>query len=521
MISLQFKQLSFTHQTACEPLFKNISVHFSPGWTGIIGPNGSGKTTLLQMALGTLEPQDGYVLRKGLAVYCPQRTDDPPDRWIEFLHSSDAVATRFRRVLHIDIAWQFRWNSLSHGERKRVQIAVALWQEPDIFLVDEPTNHLDEEAVSMLQQAMEGFSGTGLLVSHDRTLLDSLCGECVFLEPPIIRCFVGGYSRSIQQLEGQDAGHALEREHLQKEHRRLHDIHQTRQEEARKADGKKSRRHLARHDSDGRAKIGLGIVTGKDGIAGQVARQVQGRIRQVQQKLDAMSVKKEYSMDFWLEGKASQRDALLRLNGGIIPLGDEKTLCFPDLIVGPADRIAIVGPNGSGKSLFVKHLVGELNLASEKLLYVPQEISLAETTHIMSELKKRPKKELGVVFSVISCLGSRPERLLQNDQASPGEVRKCLLALGIARECHLIIMDEPTNHLDLPSIRLLENALAGCPCGLLLVSHDTRFLETLVDKYWVIRCGQAENHLVAETRFRKEFPGDNSGNGCLDEKNLG
>ena len=103
---------------------------------------------------------------------------------------------------------------------------------------------------------------------------------------------------------------------------------------------------------------------------------------------------------------------------------------------------------------------------------------------------------MGTVFSIISCLGSRPERLLESDQASPGEIRKTLLALGIAREPYLIVMDEPTNHLDLVAIELLEKALAGCRCGLLLVSHDRRFLAALTNLTWRIECGGKVHRLM-------------------------
>jgi ATPase subunit of ABC transporter with duplicated ATPase domains len=89
-------------------------------------------------------------------------------------------------------------------------------------------------------------------------------------------------------------------------------------------------------------------------------------------------------------------------------------------------------------------------------------------------------------MNIVSRLGSRPQRLLETTEPSPGEVRKLLLALGITRAPHLIIMDEPTNHLDLPSIQCLEAALRECPCGLVLVSHDQYFLDRLTTIRWHI-----------------------------------
>jgi ATPase subunit of ABC transporter with duplicated ATPase domains len=87
---------------------------------------------------------------------------------------------------------------------------------------------------------------------------------------------------------------------------------------------------------------------------------------------------------------------------------------------------------------------------------------------------------------IISSLGSDPKKLLESVTPSPGETRKLLLALGVMREPHIILMDEPTNHMDLPSIECLEQALKDCPCAMLLISHDESFLEKLTTIKWKI-----------------------------------
>ena len=89
-------------------------------------------------------------------------------------------------------------------------------------------------------------------------------------------------------------------------------------------------------------------------------------------------------------------------------------------------------------------------------------------------------------MTIVSRLGSRPEKLLGSDEPSPGETRKLLLATGMTFSPHIIIMDEPTNHMDLPSIECLEQALKDCPCSLLLVSHDRYFLNRLTGRQWNI-----------------------------------
>jgi macrolide transport system ATP-binding/permease protein len=139
----------------------------------------------------------------------------------------------------------------------------------------------------------------------------------------------------------------------------------------------------------------------------------------------------------------------------------------------------------------VRHLLAHLALPPGRLTYVPQEIDLSATGEILSRARGLPGDRLGHAMMVVSRLGSRPERLLDSDEPSPGEIRKLLLAIHIAQEPHLIVMDEPTNHMDLPSIESLEAALADCPCALVLVSHDEPFLERLTRRRWSITAADA------------------------------
>ena len=127
---------------------------------------------------------------------------------------------------------------------------------------------------------------------------------------------------------------------------------------------------------------------------------------------------------------------------------------------------------------------------------MPQEVDARMARAILDEARTLPRQQLGHVMNLVSRVGSRPERLLESRQPSPGELRKLLLALGMARSPHLIVMDEPTNHLDLPSIDALEKALADCPCGLLMVSHDQRFLGRLTEQSWHIEGDEEGNSLI-------------------------
>ena len=227
-------------------------------------------------------------------------------------------------------------------------------------------------------------------------------------------------------------------------------------------------------------------MTGKDAVDGRRLRQIEGRLKQARRKQERLKVKKTYRMGIWLDGSVSKRATLFRIPTGSIPLGGNRELRFNDLMMRPTDRIALTGPNGAGKSTLVRHIMRSLNIPEERVTYLPQEIDLQASSAIVAKARRLPKDVLGHTMTVVSRLGSRPHRLLETAEPSPGETRKLLLAVGIAQATHLIILDEPTNHLDLPSIECLEDALAEVPCGLLLVSHDVRFLRRLTRTRWEV-----------------------------------
>lgn len=481
---LAFHHVTFTHNGAISPLLEDMSAHFPQGWTGIVGPNGAGKTTVLHLAAGDLSPQYGTIRRPERMVFCPQRTDDAPALLPQFLAEMDADACVLRGRLRVGEDWTERWSTLSHGERKRAQIAVALWQQPDVLLIDEPTNHIDLAARALLAEALTAFHGIGLLVSHDRELLDLLCSQCLFLDPPQADMRPGGYTNAANEARREEESLLAERKMVKHQLGRISAESQRRHAEAAGADRKKSKRKLARGDSDGRAKLDRVRVSGKDGQAGRFANQLDGRVAQTQERLSSLEVKKRYTANFWLEGSTSPRDRLFTIPGGTLDLDGARRLVFPELTMFRHDRIAITGANGLGKSTLIRHILDHLTVPDEHLIYLPQEIDLARTREIMASVQQLSHEQLGLAMTVVSGLGSRPERLLQHLDASPGELRKVLLALGVIRRPHLIIMDEPTNHLDLPAIESLEHELNDCPCGLLLVSHDLRFLSRITQTRW-------------------------------------
>ncbi len=433
------------------------------------------------------------------AIYCQQRTDHVPDHLYHLISSMNGEAFGIKGRLGVEDDWIERWTTLSHGERKRAQIAVAIWRKPQVLAVDEPTNHLDTEAQDLLFEALSAFGGVGMLVSHDRRLLDDLCHQCLFVDPPDGILRRGNYSHGLLQAERDVMTVQKQRLQIKQDFSRLKREAAKRRNAASQAHRKRSKRGLASKDHDARGKINLARVTGKDGIDGKRFNQLGGRLSQVRMKMDKIKVKKTYKLGIWMSGAKSRRDTLFHLRAGSLSLGADRWLHFPDLSMKPDDRIALTGLNGSGKSTLIGYIMQSLKLPENHVTYIPQEIDIHASQEVMARARDLPTEKLGQMMTVVSCLGSRPHRLLESVEPSPGEIRKILLATGITNVPHLIVMDEPTNHLDLPSIECLEQALVECPCGLHLVSHDRRFLDALTHKRWHIsKDSRMKGNLILE-----------------------
>jgi ATPase subunit of ABC transporter with duplicated ATPase domains len=481
---LSFTSVYFSYPSSVDPVLRDISVEFHSRWTGITGDNGAGKSTFLMLAAGLLEPQSGKVVGSG-GIYCPQRTDELPGSWEDFFYSGDGEAGRIMSRLGIESGWPYRWESLSHGERKRLQLGLALWREPELLALDEPTNHLDGEARALISGALESYSGTGLLVSHDRALLDRLCGSCFFLRQGKGILRPGGVSQGLAEEERE----ALEARRLKKrlavERNRLAVEADSRRRTVEGSGGRLSKKQIDAKDSDSRGKINLARLSGKDRTGADQYKRMENRLARLDEKIETVSVPSRRKQGITLEGADAKMDRLCLIPAGTIPLGGGRSLIFPELLIRPGDRIALTGPNGAGKSTLARHILSRLS-RNAAVLYIPQEISAESGGELLKTMEQETERDRGEILSRFSRLGSDPRLLLQSRQPSPGEVRKLLIARGVFVNPAIIIMDEPTNHLDLSSIRLLEETLAEVSCALLLVSHDEAFLSALTSREWAI-----------------------------------
>jgi len=489
-VNLRFIDVSFSYNTTSENIVSALSIHFGRGWTGIVGPNGAGKTTIARLATGILLPTRGNI--SGLnslssAVYCEQGVEDLPGHAHDFLNSADNRSGELRSLLGIQYDWPERWSSLSHGERKRFQTGISLWLEPEILALDEPTNHLDSFAGDLILGALKIYKGTGILISHDRELLDSLCSSTLFVRPGSIVMRPGGVTAGLEQEKIEEKGRAHEHELAVSEFMRVkRSLQSLKQKESNKR-GSLSKKNIDRHDHDAKGKIDLARLTGKDKIGARKVKLLENRTDLLKENAESKYFKRRRVDGFTYTGEKFRGDRIALIPSMRISMGESRCLEIPELNILPADRIGITGNNGAGKSTLLRHIRSMLKLPEEKFICINQEVTGEEWLSANAEIKKLSGIDKGELLSVVHRLGSEPERILETPMPSPGEIRKLILGLGLLKIPSLIMMDEPTNHMDMPSIQCLEDALSEFDGAVIIISHDWRFINRLTDIEWHLK----------------------------------
>lgn len=489
--------LVFEHD-ACPVFPTPLRLDLDAGWTGLVGPNGAGKTTLLKLIAGELRPAAGalrFEPERAIVRVVPQSVEDPAP--VEaFADDWSKLACRLRDRLELDDGALWRWPELSPGERKRWQIAAALAGEPEVLLCDEPGNHLDARARRLLSAALREFGGVGILVSHDRALLDELCARTLMLEPGgRARLRPGGYSEATAEAE-------REREHLRDRHaqaradeRRL--ARQLADARRRQVATERSRRSSSRkrdhrdHDASSSArKHRADHAAASADAAVNRLRSAHARSRAA---LDDFEPGKELGGALFVDWSAPRKRSLLELDtDDLARLRPGPWTRMPtglrSLSLERDDRVELRGPNGAGKTSLLRtiHARASELLPARRILWLAQERDLAARRRLLTELRALPKAERGRVLEIVASAGVDPDRLLASRAPSPGEARKLELALGLAREAWLLLLDEPANHLDLPAIAAVEAMLVDYPGALVLVSHDRRLAEACTDTVWAL-----------------------------------
>jgi len=497
-------------------LFDKLNLNVEEGERiGFIGANGSGKTSLFKTLTGELIPDAGVVaLAKGTRI--GHLTQDPKFdptnavvdeaelafaelhalshklRDIEHemaVHSGEAldkILRQYQQVQHeFDLAGGYAWRhrleatllgvglgretweqnveTLSGGQRSRLNLAKLLISEPDLLLLDEPTNHLDLAAIEWLEKYLLAFNGAVVLISHDRYLLDRLATRIIWLTDCRLRSYPGNYSAFVQQRE-------------------LQELTQLRAFEQQQADIEKQKEFIRRFG------------------AGQRSKEAKGREKRLNRllKSDQMVAEVQSGRKIHLSLGADQRagDQVLSVRNLAKGFDSKQLWQNVKLDVRRGERIGVIGPNGSGKTTLLATLLGETDAdsgdirwgANLNIGYYDQKLDDfdPDDTVIEAAWEDRDVKEQQVrdVLATMLFRGedvNKPVRLL-----SGGERARVRLSQLLLDKPNVLVLDEPTNHLDIPSREALEGALAGFEGTVMCVSHDRYFLEKVVGRLLVL-----------------------------------
>lgn len=485
-------------------LFDGATLHVPDGHKiGLVGRNGTGKTTLFRLILGELSPDDGRVqVRKGMRVGTvaqeapsgaqtllqhvlaadPERTEllaraetanDAHE--IAEIHtrladiSAETAPARAARILAglgFDEAAQGRpCGEFSGGWRMRVALAAALFAAPDLLLLDEPTNHLDLEAALWLEGYLMSWPGTLVVISHDRTLLNTVVNEIAHLENLRLNRYAGGYDRFERtRRERQELDAKLRSKQMTQ------------------------RRHIEAFVERFRFKASK-------------ASQAQSRLKMLEKMAPIASVVEDRTISFDFPNPDPLSPPLIALDEVDAGYGDTPVLKRLDQRIDMDDRIALLGANGNGKSTLVKLLAGRIKPMAGKLVkssklkvgYFAQhqtdELNLSETPyhHLVRLMPMATESKVRAHLGRFGFSGERAD--VKCEALSGGEKARLLFAMTSTEAPHILLLDEPTNHLDVDAREALVQALNTYDGAVVLVSHDSHLVDLVCDRLWLVDDG--------------------------------
>ncbi len=500
---IQINSISFSF--GGQILFQDFSLATNAKCACIAGNNGIGKSTLLKLAAGILEPSSGKIKISGDSIYVEQECAEIPQSVFSSFWGGDNEARKFYSMLGVSEEKISRWEELSGGEKKCVQIAAALAENPAALFLDEPSNHLDGETKQKIILALKNSSAQIILVCHDREFADALCEQTIFLFRES-EAFSGGEDKICAKIYDSNLSRALELRDaefssLQNEWqdanqnaKKVKTAAEKWRQEAARSSGRVKKSAIGKGDHDAKSKIDMARLSGKDRTAGDTQARFETLLARTNERRDKIKRPLAKKSGFSFSKAGADFETSNRFGANNIP---ENILQFPKTILANGKsvesfcirrgaRIALVGKNGSGKTLLIKAILQEAKEKgrAENIFYLPQitdekfRESLYEKFNLLSD------EEKGAVLSTLYRLNSNPDSLAERENifdASPGEIRKVAIAMSLCQTPpYLYILDEPTNHLDLESVLALEDALKNLSAALVLVSHDEAFLKNVL-----------------------------------------
>ena len=371
------------------------------------------------------------------------------------------------------------FDSLSGGEKTRINLARLLLEKTDILLLDEPTNHLDLNSVEWLENYIKTFKGTVLAISHDRYFIDQIAQRVIEITDGHAEFYTGNYSF---YMEGKQARFDLQLKQYEQEQAKLKQLGYT--VERMKGWGINNRTLYRR------------------------AMSIQHRMERIQK---TERPKGDKTMKASFGEKDFSGDVVFKMKNVSKSFGDRTLFSNVELLVEGGERIALLGDNGTGKSTFIKCLLGEEDCEGKiqfgptvKWGYLPQiihfdhpERSLYDTMLYEKNLSPQQARDrLGAflfqgedVFKTVGTL-------------SGGEQSRLRLCMLMDEKINLLILDEPTNHLDIASREWIEAAIEEFEGVLLFVSHDRYFIEKFAERIWLLEDGTIRDFRCGYKKYR-------------------
>jgi ATPase subunit of ABC transporter with duplicated ATPase domains len=328
------------------------------------------------------------------------------------------------------------------------------------------------------------FAGVGILVSHDRALLDALTTRSGRLGGRGLELCPGNYTASQAEWEARREATISAKLDLRKETRRVSARLSQQRERAVQADADRSARRgmKDKNDHDARSMLRKNRAEMASRRLAQDAASLSSRLGRVERKLAELHVEKRLGGTLLPDYRPWPKPIVLRLAFDALYAGSRRLLGQTHLDIARHDKLVIRGPNGAGKTCLVGELERQNPNVFAQSVYLPQRLPGTLEQKLRSSLGALPADARGRVLNLVAALGSDPDAVLASSAWSPGEARKVALAWGLVGHAPALILDEPTNHFDLPSIERLEQLLHAFPGCVLLISHDQALTERVATR---------------------------------------
>ena len=500
---------------------------------GLLGKNGAGKTTLFKILTGEIDYDEGQVTigqgrRVGLISQIPvypagYTVEDVLRSAFDRLHalaeemealtarmaageSDPALLRRYGALSEkfetfggydtdvavnkiangLSISREMRsqlFDSLSGGEKTRVNLGRLILEDTDILLLDEPTNHLDLHATEWLEEYIRGFRGTVVTISHDRYFLDRIVTRVIEIEGGKAECYSGNYSF-----------YAVEKERRFQERMKQYEKEQAKIEQLEKA----------------AEQLRMWAFQGMD----KTYRRAISMEKRIERMRTTSKPTQARKMDARFSTAEFHGDEVLALRNLAKSYGDKHLFDGINLKIEGGERIALIGDNGTGKSTLIKMIMGELYPDDGRIrtgpqvraAYLPQIVHFDHPDWNLVENMMAAKRGLSAqsARNRLAAYDFRGEDVMKPVSVlSGGEQSRLRLCMLMDDEINFLILDEPTNHLDIDSREWIEEAVEAYDGTLLFVSHDRYFINRFATRIWELADGTITDYPMGFTQYRQ------------------